>query len=209
MTHDATVAQMVARASVGDAVAWQAMVDRYAGLVLSVCRQFRLSDQDAQDVSQTVWLRLVERLDSLREPQALAGWLVTSTRNECIAVWRAARRQFPLSPTTAQAISDHGDSIPLDHDLLQEERHLALREAFGQLPERCQTLLSLLFSDPPASYEEISRKLGVSKGSIGPTRARCLDKLRVCPALMAYLRLEDEFSAEGADDRATAVVDGR
>lgn len=187
--------ELVAAAAAGDPAAWDALVDRHAGLVWSVCRRFRLSDSDTQDVSQTVWLRLVERLDTLRDPDAVAGWLATSARNECIALWRARRRQTPVSPDIAAdlvGLDRDGDAPPVDHDLLTQERHRALRAAVAGLPGHCQALLALLFAEPPLSYEEIGARLAVSRGYIGPTRARCLDKLRSCPALMAYLRLEAE-----------------
>lgn len=190
--------RLVTAAAAGDAAAWNALVDRHAGLVWSICRRFRLCDADAQDVSQTVWLRLVERLGTLREPNALAGWLATSTRNECIAQWRARQRQVPVDPDASLSLWEEPDTVPPDHELLTEERHHALRASLRELPDHCQTLLRLLFSDPPATYAEISEKLAVSKGYIGPTRSRCLDKLRTAPSLVAYLDLEDEFSAKGS-----------
>jgi RNA polymerase sigma factor (sigma-70 family) len=208
MSNNTPVGELIAAASAGDAEAWRALVDRHVGLVLSVCRQFRLSEQDAQDVAQTVWLRLVERLDTVREPQALPGWLVKTTRNECIGVWRTARRQIPTAPTTAFALWDDVDATPPDQGLLEAERHQALREAFGQLPGHCRRLLARLFADPPMPYDEVGRELGVSKGYIGPTRARCLDKLRDCPALVAYLSLESEVLTKGGETHATAMVDG-
>jgi RNA polymerase sigma factor (sigma-70 family) len=189
---------LVAAAAAGDSQAWGLLVDRYAGLVWSVCRRFRLSDSDAEDVSQTVWLRLVERLDTLREPNALAGWLATSTRNECIALWRAKKRQVPVAPDAALNLWDDPDARPLDHDLLSEERGRALRASLRSLPDACRQLLTLLFADPPTSYEEISVRMGVSKGFIGPTRLRCLKKLRACPHLVAYVGLEQELAGTGA-----------
>jgi RNA polymerase sigma factor (sigma-70 family) len=191
----------VGAAAAGDAQAWGLLVDRYAGLVWSVCRRFRLSDADAEDVSQTVWLRLVERLDTLREPNALAGWLATSTRNECIDVWRAKKRQVPVDPEAALDLWDDPDATPLDHDLLAAERARALRASVRALPDGCRRLLSLLFADPPASYEEISTRMGVSKGFIGPTRLRCLKKLRTSPDLAAYVALEHEVAGVGAHGR--------
>lgn len=207
---------LVAAAAAGDPAAWDALVDRHAGLVWSVCRRFRLADTDAQDVSQTVWLRLVERLGTLRDPDAVAGWLATSTRNECIAVWRAGRRQTPVSPDSALDLAlqtgatPHGDADdrPLDHDLLTEERHRALRTAVAGLPAHCRRLLGLLFADPPLTYEEIGARLDVSRGYIGPTRARCLGKLRDCPALAAYLRAEESRAEESAHERGGPPASG-
>jgi RNA polymerase sigma factor (sigma-70 family) len=149
-----------------------------------------------------VWLRLVERLHTLRDPDAVAGWLATSTRNECIAVWRARRRQTPVNPETALDLYGAGAGRERDletpaRDLLLEERRRLLAAAVEGLPGHCRQLLSLLFADPPLSYEEISERLDVSRGYIGPTRARCLTKLRDCPALAAYLRLERDLERVG------------
>ncbi len=198
-------ARLVAAAADGDGSAWNALVDRHAGLVWSICRRFRLCDADAHDVSQTVWLRLVERLGTLRDPNALAGWLATSTRNECIALWRARQRQVPVDPDASLSLWEEVDPVPPDHDLLAAERHHALRASLRELPDHCQTLLQMLFSDPPATYEQISEKLAVSKGYIGPTRSRCLDKLRTARPLVAYLDLEDDFSAR-ASERGTCAA---
>ncbi len=177
---DTPVGELVAAARDGDAQAWNALVDRYAGLVLSICRRHRLSDGDAADVSQTVWLRLVENLGSLRDPQALPGWLATTARRECLGVLRAGRHRSwaPLNDEL-----DAVDDPAVDDALLEAELHDALRRAFLELPERCRRLLGLLVQDPPPSYEEIGARLGMPIGGIGPTRARCLDKLRHCPAL--------------------------
>ena len=178
------------RARHGDRQAWDALVDRYAPLVWAICRRHRLEAADAQDAAQTVWLNLVDHLDSLRDPAALAGWLATATRRECGRILRAARR--PRNATCALV----AETIPDEHaraaeqDLLAAERHAALREAFGQLPAGCQRLLALLTADPPVSYAEISATLGIPVGSIGPTRRRCLHKLRRHPAITALIDAE-------------------
>ena len=183
MRDDPTVVELVTRARDGDQAAWDRIVERYAPLVWSVCRRLNLSTEDSEDVGSSVWLRLVENLGSLREPAALPGWIATTTRNECLHVLRARKRQVPVDD---ERLPDHAGPAS-DEWLLTQERHIALRAAFAQLSERCQQLLSMLFSDPPVPYEQISVRLEMTVGSIGPTRQRCLDKLRGVPAIAALL----------------------
>lgn len=185
MTDDGpSVPDLVAGALDGDEAAWEELVDRHVPLVLSVLRQFRLSPADAEDVSQIVLLRLVEHLGDLREPRALPMWLIKTTRNECVRMLRAVQRVVPYDPTEAQADvrADIGD---LDEGLLRRELGEAVLEALAELSERERTLLLLLSEDPPLTYKEISKRLGISVGSIGPTRGRALEKLRSSPALGA------------------------
>jgi RNA polymerase sigma factor (sigma-70 family) len=187
---DPAVTGLVTRARDGDRQAWDALVDRYAPLIWSICRRHRLEAADAHDAAQTVWLTLADHLDSLRDPAALPGWVAATTRRECGRILDAARR-----PRTA-AYARAAETIPAGHaraagqDLLAAERHAALREAFGQLPPGCQQLLALLTADPPVSYAEISARLGIPAGSIGPARRRCLDKLRRHPAITALNNTE-------------------
>jgi RNA polymerase sigma factor (sigma-70 family) len=180
------VTELVDAARAGDSTAWDALVERYSGLVAGVARAHRLREADVADVFQTVWLRLVEGLGSLREPRALPGWLATTTRNECVRSIRMEKR------TRLTDFADDGDTTvagpdgkDLDDQLLLEERREALREALAGLPEHCREVIALLLTDPPTPYEEISARLHMPPGSIGPTRGRCLDKLRRCPALAA------------------------
>src|ERR1700722_17281095 len=176
---------LVTRARNGEKQAWDQLVDRYATLMWSICRRYRLGRADAEDVGQSVWMRLVGQLGSIRDPAALPGWLATTTRRECGRVLRAARRPCNApQERAAETITDEHPR-PAEQDLLAAERHAALREAFGQLPPGCQQLLALLTADPPVSYAEISARLGIPAGSIGPTRRRCLDKLRRHPAITA------------------------
>lgn len=186
MGDGTAVAALVDRARVGDKAAWDEIVNRFAPLVWSVCRRYRLSRPDADDVGQSVWLRLVERLPNLREPAALPGWLATTTQRECLRILRAAgRRERVERDIRGEEIPADPDSTMVERRLLVEERAAALRDAFGQLPVRCQRLLSLLAQDPPCSYAQISGELHMPVGGIGPSRARCLDRLRRCPALAA------------------------
>lgn len=175
-----SVAELVRRAAKGDQEAWNALVDRYAQLVWSVARAHRLGAADAADVSQVTWLRLVEHLGRLREPEALAGWLATTARRESLAALRRAGRQVPADLDPGAGGSPEP---PPDARILADERSSALREAFVALPPNCQVLLRLLNADPPPSYAAVSEALAMPVGSIGPTRARCLERLRRHPKL--------------------------
>jgi RNA polymerase sigma factor (sigma-70 family) len=186
MSESLPVDDLVTRARDGDQAAWNDLVDRFLPLVEAVIRRFRLSAADADDVNQTVWLRLVEHLGTIREPRALPGWLVTTTRNEALGVIRRRARVTPTDPqgTTFDRVAPDED---LAVDLLREERFQALRDALQELPAARREQLELLMSDPPLSYDEISAKLGIPKGSIGPTRARALQQLRNTTAMRALV----------------------
>jgi RNA polymerase sigma factor (sigma-70 family) len=191
MRNDPAVVLLVTTARDGDKAAWDALVERYAPLVWSICRRHRLTAADSEDVGQSVWLRLVEHLATLREPAALPGWIATTTQRECLRVLKLGRRTEPIDPQA----SEHDmvdDAVPVDQELLLQERRLALRTAFTQLSLRCQQLLSMVIGDPPRPYSEISRSLHIPIGSIGPSRARCLDRLRHCSALVALIEVEPE-----------------
>jgi RNA polymerase sigma factor (sigma-70 family) len=178
------VTDMVTRARNGDKQAWDEIVERYAPLIWSICRQYRLGDADAQDVGQVVWLHLVGHLDDLRDPAALPGWLVTTTRRACIRVRRTAAQlpqvTGPLMDTDNMADKE---AVLAEDELLLAERHSALRAAVSDLPPGYRELIVLLTADPPVSYAEISARLGIPIGSIGPSRSRCLARLRRHPAI--------------------------
>lgn len=177
---------LVPAAREGDQHAWDAIVDRFLPLVCAIVRGHRLSAADGDDVSQTVWLRLVEHLDALREAEALPGWIRTTTRNECLRLLAARGRVRPVDPQEEAGAPGGLDAVAADvaeSDLLAAERCRLLREALEELPAARRALLLLLLTDPPLAYEEISRRLGIPVGSIGPTRARALDQLRRTRAL--------------------------
>ena len=190
MSNDRSITDLVTRASSGDQRAWDDLVERYAPLVWSVCRRYQLSRADADDVHQTVWLQLVNRLDTIRDPLALPGWLATTARRECVRVLRAAR-----GPHAAEYVPD-AETIPgqqagtAEQELLVAERHAALREALARLPPCCQRLIGKLIEDPPATYAQISASLSIPVGSIGPLRGRCLDKLRGDPVIAALINAD-------------------
>ncbi len=168
---------LVARAAGGDSTAWNAIVDQYSSLLWSIARSFRLSTADSADAIQTTWLRLVENLGRIEDPDRLPGWLATTLRRECLRVLRQGKRE---------QVSFHEDGLPdvidpaepLDAHLLREERDAELWRTFDQLGDRCRRLLRVLMATPPPSYAEVSAALEMPVGSIGPTRQRCLDHLR-------------------------------
>ena len=188
MCDDSVVSDLVARARAGDERAWDALVERYAPLIWAICRRRRLGDSDCEDVGQVVWLRLVDQLDKLREPAALAGWLATTTRHECTRVLRAGRGAQSAACIPESLPDERGETA--DRELLAAEQHAALREALAGLSPSGQRLIAMLAADPPVPYAEISARLGIPVGSIGPTRARCLDRLRRHPALAALMDTE-------------------
>jgi RNA polymerase sigma factor (sigma-70 family) len=183
----AVVTDLVTRARDGDRQAWDALVDRYAPLIWMICRRYGLDAADAEDVGQSVWLRLVDHLDQVRDPAALPGWLATTTRRECARVLRAARDRHDAGtlPDGENVADQH--AVVAEDELLVAERHAALREAFADLPPGGQRLMTLLLQDPPMAYAEISARLGIPVGSIGPSRRRYLDKLRQHPAILALI----------------------
>jgi RNA polymerase sigma factor (sigma-70 family) len=179
---DPTVVALVNRAAGSDPAAWDEIVERYAPLVWSICTRFQLSNHDREDVGQNVWLLLVEQLGKLREPAALPGWLATTTHRECLRVVTAARKSQRLG-TGLDDATQFVDATVIDEEILMAERNAALRAALAELPPRCRQLLAMLTADPPSSYADISAGLGIPVGSIGPQRARCLERLRRSQAL--------------------------
>ena len=177
--HDAaTSGDLVRRAAAGDDPAWRALVERFSGLVWSITRTQNLSGSDAADVSQTVWLRLVDNLDRLREPERVGAWLAATTRHECIRVSRLRQRSVPTADV--DAFDGPGRMADGDPVSIVERRSdaAAVRQVVPTMPERSQELLRMLMADPPMPYGEIAAGLGIPVGSIGPTRQRCLRVLR-------------------------------
>jgi RNA polymerase sigma factor (sigma-70 family) len=179
------VADLVAGARNGDRQAWDALVERYAPLIWSICRRYGISGPAAEDVAQHVWLHLVESLNDLRDPAALPGWISTTTRRECCRIRRV--QDLMADDTHVLENLPDGHATTVEHELLMAERHATLREAFARLPLRFQRLLALLVADPPVPYAEISARLGIPVGSIGPNRSRSLDRLRRDPAIVRLI----------------------
>jgi RNA polymerase sigma factor (sigma-70 family) len=193
MRDDPSVVALVLRAAEGDQHAWDEIVERYAPLVFAICTRYRLGSHDIEDVGQTVWLLLVEHLGRLREPAALPGWLATTTAHECLRVVKAASRSEWRATGEDDSLR-FVDDTAIDEEILMAERNAELRALFAELPARCQQLLAMLISDPPHSYATIHEALGIPVGSIGPQRARCLDRLRRSSAFIALG--EDEIAGQ-------------
>ena len=194
MRDDPTVVSLVVRAANGDQAAWDEIVERYAPLVWAICLRHELDRQSIDDIGQSVWLLLVENISRLREPAALPGWLATTTRRECLRAMRArGRHGKEISTPADEQLPDA--SAEVEREVVEAELHAALRAAFAELPAGCRELLSMLINDPPVGYARISATLGIPMGSIGPTRARCLARLRRSSHLAAVLAGQDD-SAE-------------
>ena len=160
----------------GDQAAWDALVADYNNLVWSIARSFRLETADAHDAVQMTWLRLIENLTRIKDPERLAGWLATTARRECLQLLRRSGRERPAGDEVLRDVPDPGDAV--DAALLLDERDGALWRAFRLIGERCQQLLRVLMASPPPSYQEVSAALDLAVGTIGPARQRCLEQLR-------------------------------
>jgi RNA polymerase sigma factor (sigma-70 family) len=167
---------LVAAASKGDQAAWDAIVRQFSNLLWSIARGFGLDSIDASDVVQITWLKLVEKLDWISEPEALPGWLATTVRRECLMLIRRTSRHRVLSRPEPLDVPD--SDPPVDHTILVDERDAALWRKVAELGDACVRLLRVLMASPPPAYTEVSAALDMPIGSIGPTRQRCLRRLR-------------------------------
>jgi RNA polymerase sigma factor (sigma-70 family) len=172
------VAELVRRAAAGDLTAWDRLVAQFARLIWSITADFKLGESDAADVAQTTWLRLLEHIDRIEYPDRVGSWLAATARNECLRRL-AARKRVVLGHEDVEPDSAVAHGPDVDERLLADERAQTVREALSRLPRRWQRLLEMLMADPPASYADISDELELPIGSIGPTRGRCLARLRV------------------------------
>ncbi len=174
----AEVAGLVRAAAAGDRRSWERLVDQFARLIWSITADFKLTESDAADVSQTTWLRLLEHIDRIENPDRVGSWLAATARNECLRSL-AARKRVTLAHDDEMLAGALAAEPEVDERILADERDLLVRDALSRLPSRSQRLLELLMADPPTSYLEISNEMGLPVGSIGPTRGRCLAQLRV------------------------------
>jgi RNA polymerase sigma factor (sigma-70 family) len=174
--HNWEIARVVHAAAGGDEAAWAELVRRFARLVLSTARSFRLSPEEMEDVSQTTWLLLALHVRTLRDPEAVSGWLVTTAKRESLRLLRHRHREQPVDSDDLD-VQDRA-SPGVDEEVLREELRGQVRRAFALLSDQCQRLLRMLMADPPRSYHDVRESLGMPLGSIGPVRARCLDRLR-------------------------------
>jgi RNA polymerase sigma factor (sigma-70 family) len=172
------VARVVRRAAEGDRGAWERLVDQYARLIWAITRDFKLVESDAADVAQVTWLRLLENIHKIEHPDRLRSWLAATARNECLRSL-AARKKVVLAVDDVVLEGAATFEPEVDERLLADERDQVVRDALSRLPRRWQRMLEMLMADPPVPYADISDELGLPVGSIGPTRGRCLDRLRV------------------------------
>lgn len=170
-------ADLFHRARDGEQAAWDTLVARYTPLLWRIARAHHLVPADAADAVQTTWLRLVEHGDRISEPERLGSWLATTIRRECLRILRRSQRERP-HPEDHEAFEEVDPGDRPDARLLREERDELLWSAVATLPERAQRLLQVLMADPPPSYDDIAAALEMPLGSIGPTRARSLARLR-------------------------------
>ena len=175
---DLSVGELVHHAAKGAQDAWDRLVDEHSALVWSVIRSHRMRAGDAEDVFQTTWLRLVENLERIENPERLSSWLVTTARRECLRVLRRVQREVPDDDIDDAADGRHAVSPEPVDALLQREERVEVYRAYGALSERCQNVLRLTVLVPEAGYGDIAEALDMPVGSIGPTRNRCLRHLR-------------------------------
>jgi RNA polymerase sigma factor (sigma-70 family) len=172
------IALLVRGAAAGDRRAWERLVSQYARLIWAITAEFKLAESDAADVAQTTWLRLLEHIDRIEYPDRVGSWLAATARNECLRSL-AARKRLVLGHDEEVLTEVVGSEPEVDERILAHERDQVVRDALSHLPKRWQRLLELLMADPPASYADIADELSLPIGSIGPTRGRCLARLRV------------------------------
>ena len=165
----------------GDASAWEELVERYQRLVFAIARHAGLDAEQAADVFQRVFATLVERLDQIEQPALVGAWLTTTARHEAWRLSRNERARHRNAGPEGQLLTTRADDAQLpDEIVLRLEEQHAVYTAVQALDPRCRDLIALLFyREVPPAYSEVAAYLGVSEGSIGPTRARCLKKLRL------------------------------
>ena len=188
------LSRLLVAASEGDQQAWIVITDRFTNLLWSVARSYRLSHDDAADAVQNTWLRLLENVTKIDNPEALPGWLATTARREALGVLRRRGREILTRGEDVGVDAVDVEASELDSALLEDERDVQLWACFSQLSERCQQLLRALMAVDRPVYAEVAEAFDMPIGSIGPTRMRCLERLR---------RLMDEsgYTFDGQSDR--------
>lgn len=181
----ASDSELISACLKGNASAWDALIGRYAALIYSLSLRMGLSQSDAEDIFQDICVTLLNHLGDLRNTERLSSWLISTTKRE---IWRMQRRRGAKLTSELKEGEWEMENAPSVHaqeaaspeaDVVALEEQQLVREGLAQLAERCRRLLTLLYvDDPPASYTEVSEVLGLPVGSIGPTRARCLQNLR-------------------------------
>jgi RNA polymerase sigma factor (sigma-70 family) len=182
-TPEQELEALVARALAGERAAWEGLVARLQRVVWRAIGRFDLSAEDRKDAFAATFFRLYERLDTVREPAKLPGWVATTARNEVHTLLRG-RRDRPMDAVDLP-LPPHEEEP--EREMVDDELRVALRAALAELSTACQDLLRLLSIDPPLSYADIGEVLGLPHGSIGPTRQRCLERLRAAPQLVPFV----------------------
>ncbi len=175
MVYGVTVTELVIAAADGDGRAWGEIVVRYGDLVRATVAGFRLQQADAADAMQNTWLRALERIGTVRDPERLGGWLTTTAARECLAVLRRSKREMPVDAFVDQ-IAWTGPTP--ETRVLRAERDRAVDAAVAKLPTRRRELVDAIFRGPDADYAQVAHVTGMPVGSIGPTRGRALVELR-------------------------------
>ena len=180
-----TDAALVKRCRAGDATAWAALVQRFQRLVYAIAMRAGLDEHAAADVFQTVFSRLLAHLPRLAQPERVQAWVVTTAKREALRQRRQAQRHPSLTradDAEGEGLEDRlvDESPPVEDALAELQQLDLLRAGLDRLDQRCRDLLMLLFTDDDAApvYDEVARRLAMPVGSIGPTRSRCLGKLR-------------------------------
>lgn len=168
--------ELAAACRAGDQRAWDALVDKYTRLVYSIPVKYRLPPEEASDIFQGVWADLYRDLPRIERTASLRSWLMTAAGRRCLLHKRRRQRALEMGGLDPQ-LASAGPSPAQVH--AEAEREQGLRDAIAKLPERCRRLVTMLFFEqPPRPYEEVARELGLAEGSIGFTRAKCLERLR-------------------------------
>lgn len=179
LRHD-ELAALVAAAARGDQRAWSLVVRHQSPMIRAIARRHRLGAPDQDDVVQRTWLTFFQHVEQLKDPTALTGWLATTARRECLRI--LARTQREVLVDEPPRVDDR-DPTPIDEAVAQSERRVALHTALNSLPCHQRRLMRTLLAKPDASYDQLSVALGIPRGSIGPTRKRCIARLRRDPHL--------------------------
>lgn len=171
---DLSIAEIVTRAGSGDEEAWESLVTRMSPLLWTVAKSFRLDEALARDVCQTVWVKLIESIGTIRRPDRIQAWLVTTCKREALRVKQA---QAMLEPIEVPEIPT--DTPDIDSQLIGDDDRRMVANAYARLDSRCRELLRLFAINPPLGYREIAETMGVAIGSVGPIRQRCVQRLRL------------------------------
>jgi RNA polymerase sigma factor (sigma-70 family) len=177
----AELEDLVARAREGDESAWEALVRGTSNAVYRGLAAFNVPNEVREELYHETYIKLVEHIDSIEHPAALPAWLITTARRQALQYVRTRQRLVPVADLPVEI-----DHAGLDDALLDSELKVAVARAFRRLSEACQTLLRLVTMSPPLSYAEVAEILGKPIGDIGPSRMRCLQKLRLTPELVPF-----------------------